>query len=73
MYEGQGGSAQGGASLRTRYSDCVRWLKARYTSLAGAMWWCCGEASMDAPGCRSSKHQNKEDEEEVAAEQKDGT
>jgi hypothetical protein len=28
------------------------------------MWWCCGKTSKDAPGCKFSKHESKEDEDE---------
>jgi BTK motif len=28
------------------------------------MWWCCGKTSRDAPGCKFSKHESKEDEDE---------
>jgi len=28
------------------------------------MWWCCGKQSRDAPGCKFSKHESKDDEDE---------
>lgn len=28
------------------------------------MWWCCGKSSKDQPGCKYSKHESKDDEEE---------
>jgi len=29
------------------------------------MWWCCGKRGKDAPGCKFSKHESKDDEEEA--------
>ena len=40
-------------SCRTHQSD-----------YGGEMWWCCGQKSKDAPGCKFNKHVNKEDEEQ---------
>lgn len=37
-------------SCRTHQSD---W--------GGEMWWCCGKKDKDAPGCKYSKHESKED------------
>ena len=28
----------------------------------GEMWWCCGKRGKDQPGCKFSKHENKEDD-----------
>ena len=28
------------------------------------MWWCCGKPTQTAPGCKFSKHESKEDEED---------
>lgn len=28
------------------------------------MWWCCGKTWKDAPGCKFSKHETKDDEED---------
>lgn len=28
------------------------------------MWWCCGKPAKDAQGCKFSKHESKDDEEE---------
>lgn len=28
------------------------------------MWWCCGKRSKEQPGCKFSKHEHKEDDEE---------
>ena len=28
------------------------------------MWWCCGKRSREAPGCKFSKHETKDDEDE---------
>ena len=30
----------------------------------GEMWWCCGKSGIDAPGCKYSKHESKNEEEE---------
>ena len=40
-------------SCRTHQSD---W--------GGEMWWCCGKRGKDQPGCKYSKHESKDDEEE---------
>lgn len=29
------------------------------------MWWCCGKRTKDAPGCKFSKHENKDDFEDA--------
>ena len=31
---------------------------------SGEIWWCCGKESKDTPGCKYSKHENKEDADE---------
>jgi len=33
------------------------------------MWWCCGKANKEAPGCKYSKHVSKEDEDDVEENQ----
>jgi len=35
------------------------------------MWWCCGKTSKEAPGCKFSKHESKEDEDEDKIEQQE--
>ena len=35
------------------------------------MWWCCGKNSKEAPGCKFSKHESKEDEDEDMVEQQE--
>lgn len=35
------------------------------------MWWCCGKATKDAPGCKFSKHVSKEDEDEDMEQQEE--
>ena len=40
-------------SCRTHQSD---W--------GGEMWWCCGKTSKDDSGCKFSKHESKEDDED---------
>lgn len=32
---------------------------------SGEIWWCCGKDSKDQPGCKYSKHESKEEEEEL--------
>ena len=34
------------------------------SEFGGEMWWCCGKTSKDAPGCKFSKHETKDEEEE---------
>jgi hypothetical protein len=34
----------------------------------GEMWWCCGKTGKDQPGCKFSKHESKEDEEEAMSD-----
>jgi len=29
------------------------------------MWWCCGKPGLQAIGCRFSKHESKDDEEDL--------
>ena len=33
------------------------------------MWWCCGKNSKEAPGCKFSKHESKEDDEDDGGDQ----
>lgn len=35
------------------------------------MWWCCGKPSKEAPGCRISKHESKEDDEDADLSKKE--
>ena len=32
------------------------------------MWWCCGKKSKEAEGCKISKHESKDDDEDEAAD-----
>jgi chromosome segregation ATPase len=41
-----------------------------FSQYGGEMWWCCGKEGQNAPGCRLSKHECKEDEDDEN-EQKD--
>lgn len=41
--------------------DCLITIQSEY---GGEMWWCCGRALQDAPGCKFAKHESKEDEDE---------
>ena len=36
------------------------------SSFGGEMWWCCGKRGQNTPGCKFSKHEvkNEEDEDE---------
>ena len=34
----------------------------------GEMWWCCGKNTKEAPGCKFSKHESKEDDEDEGAD-----
>ena len=46
------------------------WSCRTHTSeYSGEMWWCCGKTSKEADGCKISKHECKEDDEDDAAEQ----
>ena len=36
---------------------------------SGEIWWCCGKANKDQPGCKYSKHESKEDEEDLDGEE----
>jgi len=38
--------------------------KTHYSEYSGEMYWCCGLAGKEAPGCRISKHIAKDDDEE---------
>ena len=49
-------------SCRTHFGD-----------FGGEMWWCCGKAGRDAPGCKVTKHVSKEDEDEEDSSQKPAT
>lgn len=35
-----------------------------FSQYSGEMWWCCGKQGQNSPGCRLSKHECKEDEDE---------
>jgi hypothetical protein len=37
------------------------------------MWWCCGKTARDAPGCKFSKHESKEDEDEAVEQLENGS
>lgn len=36
----------------------------------GEMWWCCGKTDKDNIGCKFSKHESKEDDEDEDGEDK---
>ena len=35
------------------------------SEFGGEMWWCCGKIGKDAPGCKFSKHESKDDEDDL--------
>ena len=41
------------------------------SEFGGEMWWCCGKAGKDAAGCRISKHESKEEDEEAELAKKE--
>ena len=46
-------------------SENFNWSCRRHqTEYSGEVYWCCGKSSRDALGCKISKHESKEDEEE---------
>lgn len=44
--------------------------RTHHSEYGGEMWWCCGKLGKNAPGCRFSKHESKDDDEELDAEEK---
>lgn len=42
-----------------------------FSQYSGEMWWCCGKEGANAPGCRLSKHDCKEDEEDELQEKEE--
>lgn len=38
---------------------------------SNGMWWCCGRHEKDADGCKTSKHESKEEEDALAVEKED--
>jgi hypothetical protein len=52
-------------------SDNFNWSCCTHRSeWGGTMWWCCGQTSKDAKGCKFEKHyyikeENEEDEEDT--------
>lgn len=46
-------------------SDNFNWSCRRHqTEYSGEIYWCCGKSSRDAIGCKISKHESKEDDDE---------
>jgi hypothetical protein len=46
-------------------SDNYNWsCKVHFSQYSGEIWWCCGKKGESAPGCRTSKHESKEETEE---------
>jgi len=53
-------------------SENYNWSCRTHPSEYGSeMYWCCGKVGRDAPGCRTSKHESKDEEEEKLAQGKD--
>ncbi|PFH36045.1 hypothetical protein BESB_056960 [Besnoitia besnoiti] len=44
--------------------------RTHHSEYGGEMWWCCGKLGKNALGCRFSKHESKDDDEELDAEEK---
>jgi chromosome segregation ATPase len=52
-------------------SENFNWsCRVHLSQFGGEMWWCCGKPGLSAPGCRLSKHECKEDEDEQETNQK---
>ncbi|PHJ16136.1 ankyrin repeat domain containing protein [Cystoisospora suis] len=52
-------------------SENYNWsCRTHHSEYGGEMWWCCGKLGKNAPGCRFSKHESKDDDEELDAEEK---
>ena len=46
-------------------SENFNWSCRRHQNeYSGEIYWCCGKSHRDAPGCKTSKHESKEDDEE---------
>jgi hypothetical protein len=53
-------------------SENYNWSCRTHPSEYGSeMYWCCGREGRDAPGCRTSKHESRDEEEEKLAQGKD--
>jgi chromosome segregation ATPase len=53
-------------------SENYNWsCRVHFSQYGGEVWWCCGKEGQNAPGCRLSKHDCKEDEEDEE-DQKEG-
>lgn len=53
-------------------SENYNWSCRTHASEYGSeMYWCCGRVGRDAPGCRTSKHECKDEEEEKLTQNKD--
>ena len=52
-------------------SENYNWSCRTHPSEYGSeMYWCCGRVGRDAPGCRTSKHESKDEEEEKLTQEK---
>ena len=51
-------------------SENYNWsCRTHHSKWGGYMWWCCGKKTQDAPGCKFSKHINKDAEENDESDQ----
>ena len=54
-------------------SENFNWSCRRHQNeYSGEIYWCCGKSNRDAPGCKTSKHESKEDDEDEDANQDTG-
>lgn len=38
--------------------------KTHKSEYGGEMWWCCGKKDPNAPGCKTAKHESKEEDDD---------
>jgi DNA repair exonuclease SbcCD ATPase subunit len=55
----------------TEYENFNWSCRTHPSEYSSEMYWCCGKPGRDAPGCRISKHESKDEEEEKLASEKD--
>jgi chromosome segregation ATPase len=56
---------------RTYYdNENYNWsCRIHFSQYGGELWWCCGKQGQNAPGCKLSKHECREDEDDEEEEQ----
>lgn len=53
--------------------DNYNWsCKTHYSEYGGEMWWCCLKKGIRAPGCKSQKHESKDDDDDMDEDGADG-